>query len=126
MLRLIRFGLVGGLASLIYAVVTYALISKSIAPVWGSVIAYAIAIPVSFLGQKYFTFDAQGRVPVELSLFVITQAIGLILAAVIMSICTNLWPTKPLIGIGFVVTAIPIMSYFSMRYLVFPKLKPNS
>lgn len=116
MLRLIRFGLVGGLASLIYALVTYALMSKSIAPVWASVIAYAVAIPVSFLGQKYFTFDARGRVPVELSLFLITQGIGLVAAAAIMAVLSS----HPLFGIIAVVIAIPLMNFIAMTYFIFP------
>lgn len=116
MLRLVRFGIVGGLASLIYAVVTYALITNAMSPVWASVVAYAIAIPVSFLGQKYFTFDARGRVPVELSLFVITQAIGLLAAAAIMM----LFAAKPIMGILAVVIAIPLMNFVAMTYFIFP------
>lgn len=118
--RLFRFAVVGGAASLIYAVIAYALIKSGMGNIIASVIAYAVAIPVSFAGQKYFTFNAAGKVPVELSLFLITQACGLILAAVIMGLADHLFGGSAVPAILCVVIAIPIINFVIMTYVIFP------
>ena len=118
--RLFRFGLVGGTASLLYAVVAYGLIKSGVSNVLSSVFAYAVAIPVSFAGQKYFTFNADGKVPVELSLFLVTQAIGLVLAALIMGVAEQMFSGSPIPAIVCVVIAIPILNFIIMTYVIFP------
>ncbi len=120
-LRLIRFALVGGIATMIYAVLTYWLIQNQMNTVAASVLGYAVAIPFSFIGQKYFTFNAEGRVPVEFTKFLLTQGIGMFCAAVIMGMVTKFSPESPLIGIAAVVVAIPLMNFFIMTLWIFPQ-----
>ena len=62
LVELIRFGLVGGSATLAYLII--AILFEwllSIDAVYVSFCAYSLAAVVSFFGHRYFTFSRQGR-----------------------------------------------------------------
>ena len=118
--RLIRFGCVGGTASLVYAVLVWLLVSNGLtSPTTASIIAYLVAIPVSFLGQKFFTFRAKGKVKTEFGFFLANHAFGLLLSTGIMGMIQTAGLDIKL-GIAIVVIAVPIVSYLFMNFLVFP------
>ncbi len=118
--RIVRFALVGGTASVIYAMVTWLLVNSfSMTPTSASIISYMFAIPVSFLGQKYFTFRADGNVKIEFGLFTIGHVVGLVLSTVIMAV-TQLYAVDIKLGILCVMIAVPIASYLFVNFLVFP------
>ncbi len=118
--RFVRFGIVGGLATLTYAVVSYFLITDiQLGAAISSSLAYLVSVPISFFGQKYFTFNSQGRVVVEVPKFIVVQVINIILCGVIMSVATEVLHFPAIVGIAFVVLLIPLASYLMFAGLVF-------
>ena len=53
-----RFGLVGAAATLTYLVCSIILLGSGIAPVTVNLIAFAVSLTLSYLGQYYFTYRA--------------------------------------------------------------------
>lgn len=118
--RLFRFGLVGGAASLTYALVAYGLLTYSaLGTGLASSLAYVVAIPVSFVGQKYFTFRSDGRTMTELPKFLVIQVANIILCGVILKLATDIWGLPAIVGILMVVVVVPLASYVLFALLVF-------
>lgn len=119
-MRLARFGLVGGAATLAYGVIAYGLVSYGkIGDVLASVIAYAAAIPVSFLGQKFFAFRSTEPARQELVRFLVVQGFNLVLAAGVMALVTNVFDLASIWGIVAVMLTIPMITYILLAVAVF-------
>jgi putative flippase GtrA len=114
-----RFGAVGLAATGTYAAATLALSGSGLANVWASALGYLLAIPVSFAGQKYFTFQAAGWSRSELVRFLIVQAINLVLAAVIMTTVADVLGYGRVAGVLAVVVSVPLITYLLLRTAVF-------
>jgi putative flippase GtrA len=118
--QLIRYGVIGGAASATYAVVAFVLIGHGgWRPAFASAGAYVVAIPVSYLGQKYFTFRSRQRSWHELGRFLVVQLFNLLLAAVIMHVACETFKLDRLWGIVAVVAVIPIATYAMLALAVF-------
>ena len=123
--KLCRFGLTGAICSLLYAVWAHAFIQfAGLDSVLSSALAYGLTVPVSFIGQKYFTFKARGKLRSELAGFFFTHGLGLLLAIVIMA-AMELTPFDPVIGILAVMIAVPLISFVLMNTYVFKKPELN-
>jgi putative flippase GtrA len=120
LLRLIRFGCIGALASAVYAVGVVALVDGlGLAATVSSALAYLIAVPVSFLGQKHVTFGSGGEVRRELPRFLAVQVVNLAAAALIMQLVTGALGMSHLIGMLAVIAVIPALTYVLLSILVF-------
>lgn len=118
--RFVRFGLVGGTATLAYAVIAFVLITYAgIDDVVASVLAYAAAIPVSFFGQKFFAFRSAGPMAEEALRFFVVQGANLILAAGIMALVTDVLGFGAIVGIVAVTVTIPVFTYICLSIIVF-------
>lgn len=119
-LRFIRFVLVGGLASFSYAIFALVFITWLGADqVVASVVAYISAIPVSFFGQKFFTFKSGGAAGIEFLRFLPVQGANLLLAASITAIFAHVLSADPIYGIAAVMVIIPLFTYAAMSIVVF-------
>jgi putative flippase GtrA len=117
--RLIRFGLVGGLATAAYAVFVAVFTQCGLGPVTASVIAYAAAGAVSYLGHKRVTFRSGGAHAVELPRFVLTLGLGIAVAAAAPAVLTGLMGLPRIVPTVFTCIAAPLLSYAAMSLLVF-------
>lgn len=118
--RMLRFAITGGIASGVYAVV--ALIAVDLFAMSGlgaSIVAYLVAIPVSFLGQKFWAFRAKGTLRQELPRFLAVQLFNLVAAAAIMAVLVDLAGIDRLIAIATVIIAIPVLTYALLARKVF-------
>ncbi|MBB6309038.1 GtrA family protein [Xanthobacter tagetidis] len=118
--RLARFLLVGAAASLTYLIVAATLhrllgLDKFVA----SLLAYGIAIPVSFIGHKKVTFRDGGDWAGQMVRFALLQAVNI--AAVLLAV----YVTEPLgeigywIGLLLGVALMPLTSFLAMHFLIF-------
>lgn len=117
--RWIRFGLIGGLATL-----TYFLLGVLFVTVWnmslliGNALAYVISFAVSYLGQSRFTFQSRDKDSVRLPRFAAAQLIGLGLNSFIVEACSRL-------GINYEISmivasaSVPIVVYLLCKFWVF-------
>lgn len=118
--RLVRFAVVGATAAGVYAIVALVLIdSVGLAAMAASVIAYLVAIPVSFAGQKLWTFRSQGPVEREVPRFVGVQLANLAASAALLDVVVDRLHFDRLVGIAAVCVAVPLATYIALRYLVF-------
>jgi putative flippase GtrA len=120
MMRLVRFAVTGGLASGVYSITVILAIDRlGLNAFYASVIGYLVAIPVSFVGQKFWTFRATGALKRELPGFLAVQALNLLAAAIIMAFFVDFLRLDRLIGVALVVGAIPLMTYILLSRNVF-------
>ena len=125
LLRIARFGLVGGLASATYALIVLVLVdAMAMNTSLASVLAYLLAIPVSFFGQKHFTFGSSAAARGEFARFLIVQGVSLLLSLVVMRAVTDWLGWSHRIGILAVIIVIAVVNYGIMRNLVFLGRKP--
>jgi putative flippase GtrA len=120
--RIARFGMVGGSAALIYAVSLLALVHfLNLGSLLSSALAYLIAIPFSFLGQKYFTFQSKGKLQGELPGFLLLQGFNLLAAMAVTYVTVDVLGFGHYAGIAAVIIAIAIISYVTMALGIFRK-----
>lgn len=119
-LKLVRFGIVGVVAAITYAVLAYVFIWVfEFSEVLASALAYLIAIPVSFIGQKYMTFMSKAAVKTEAGKFLILQLFCLVAAMLIPIIITDVVGLHPNFSILAVCILIPPISFGVMLFMIF-------
>ncbi len=118
--RLARFGLVGGIAALVYALVFLAMVKfLATGSIVSSTVAYGIAIPVSFVGQKYFTFKSQGAARREFAGYLLLQAANLVVSVALTYAVIDVLGLGYYVSISGVVFFVALSSYISMRFAIF-------
>ena len=120
--QLFRFGLVGGLLTLLYAVIYWPLATYVVPPVLAVVIAFAIAVTVGYLLHSRWSFKGHGRPETgrTQAKFLTVQTIGMLLNAAFTWILTGplfhgptWWPLVPAVLIT------PFATFALQRYWVF-------
>jgi putative flippase GtrA len=117
----LRFLIVGGANTLLYAVLS--LLFMWVLPFTkqvSSTIAYFLGIPVAFIGYKTLVFRAgTGFSHSEILRFLVTHAINLVLSYVIVAIlCGSLgWPRE--VGVLASCAAFAVVGYVLMKIWVF-------
>jgi putative flippase GtrA len=115
--QLLRFGLVGGAATIMHIAVATALLSvfPQVQPVTANVAAFLVAFVVSFVGHSRFTFKQDGSLPK-------------FLVAALLGLCANNAVLVALLAMGasaipslWVATlAAPLVVYLVSKFWVFP------
>lgn len=121
MAKLFRFGLAGGLSTLFYGVCAWCLVYLvAQPPVVASIIAYLLAIPVSFVLQRRFAFRSLGNVRAELPRFLLVQGTNLVASTGTMHAIVNVFHANPTIGVLITMMVIPLLSFVMLHLWVFP------
>lgn len=81
--QILRFGMVGGAASLTYLASSIVLLELGMAPLAVNLAAFAISLALSYLGQYYFTYRAAGAHRMLSRRYAISTAI-------LIAVCTGL------------------------------------
>ena len=84
-----------------------------------SIIAYATAMIVSFVGHKYVTFAVIGNIRAQVLKFATLHCICLVVTALITDVVVNVlyWPYG--VGILLVDIVIPALSFLALKLVVF-------
>lgn len=117
--RLLRFGFVGGLATITYATLTTLVVGAGMAPVPASVLAYGAGGIVSYVGHKTVTFRSSADHASELPKFVATFAAGLALAIAAPGVLTEGMGLPSGVATLFACVVTPVMNYVVLSRLVF-------
>ena len=118
--RMLRFALVGVAATLLYAVIAFALAYVSMLPAAvTSLIAYCTAGVLSYFGHRLFTFKAGGGHARPAARFVGINLLGYAVAAVIPWVLSDRLGYPAAIGIVLVCIVIPAMNYVLFNLFVF-------
>lgn len=116
--QLIRFVLVGSLATALHTIVAW--LCETLVPSLhlnvSNVIGFLCAFPVSYWGQRSFTFGHDGKHRPALIRFGASQLFGLIINSAVVFLMVRLFerehPIFVLVGIGCAVVAVFVLSKF--------------
>ena len=120
--QLIRFGLVGGLLTALYAVIYWPLATYVVHPVLAVVIAFAVAVTVGYLLHSRWSFKGHSapETPRTQAKFFTVQTFGMALNAAFTWLLTGplfdgptWWPLVP------AVLVTPFATFALQRYWVF-------
>ena len=120
--QLVRFGLVGGLSTIVYAAVYWPLATYWIHPVLAVVVAFVVAASVGYLLHSGWSFKGHGRRETgrTQAKFLIVQTFGMVLNALFTWVLTGplvqgptWWPLVPAVLIT------PFATFFLNRRWVF-------
>lgn len=123
--RWVRFGIVGGVAAVSYALLGLLFVNGLLLPALaGNAMAYALSFIVSYLGQSLWTFRAAGSAAtaachrVMLPRFAATQAVGLGLNSAIIWLLMH-FGLRYAWAMPVAVLLVPIMVYALCKFWVF-------
>lgn len=118
--KILAFGLVGLTASAVYVLVFSALGDVyQLNSLISTVIAYSIALPVSYFGHRYISFRSKNAMFFEITRFLVSQFVGLsicLLITLILNVAFNFGHS-----ISGVVSAlaVPCISYVLFKLWVY-------
>ena len=119
--QVVRFILVGGVATFMHAAITVVLIegiglsSAALANLVGT----ATGITISYLGNWSWTFRADGRHFRYLPRFLVVYATVTLQNAMIMFLVADLWGIPYLIPLAFILVFSPVVTFLLNRGFVF-------
>jgi putative flippase GtrA len=116
--KLIRFGLVGASATLLYALLVGVLLQLRIGLVLAHCMSYAAAIPYSYFAQRGFTFRSSRAHLVSLPRFLLTNSASFLLSTTIVAASKQL-QLPALISVTAVVVVVPLINYLCLNSWVF-------
>ncbi len=118
--KAIRFGAIGVLSGLVYALVTAALVSGWQAPpIPASIAGYFAAIPVNFLGHRQFSFRSRGRWSSDALRFVLAHGLNIAVTAACMYGATAWLGQAYYWGMVGAVILVPVANFAFMNLWVF-------
>lgn len=121
--RWMRFGLVGGAATLCYALLGLLFVNAWGMPLLpGNGLAYLLSFAVSYLGQSLWTFQARGGHRAMLPRFAATQAVGLGLNSCIVWLLVRFGLEYEL-AMPAAVVLVPVFVYLLCKYWVFRRTR---
>jgi putative flippase GtrA len=113
--EIIRFGLVGGLATILQIVIYY-LLSRYLSHNVSLIISYATSLIVNFILTVYFTFQVKATAKKGIG-FIISHAINFTLQFIFLNIFVYIGIDKQLAIIPVLAICIPI-NFLLVRYAI--------
>ena len=115
-----RFAGVGGVSSVLYAVVTVVSVSAlhlhhDVAALMG----FAVAMPFNFILHRRFTFRSVGMVQSDLQRYAVMQGVNVLLSLGTMALSVDGFGLPYAFGIFGAIVLIPFVTYFVMDRWVF-------
>lgn len=119
-MRIFRFGTVGGLATLAYFVVASGLTFLWPGHELGvSLLAYSLCIALSYTLQRTVTFRSRGVVKAEATRFTLVSVFGLLVSSAIVLVSTSVLNLSPYTAYLLVLVTIPVANYVLFSRYVF-------
>ena len=110
----------GALAGGTYAVVLVIAVDHLGMPMFlGSVLAFALAIPVSFLGNRWVTYRSRNMAGPELLRFIVVQVANLVITSAIVGFVTNRLALGTYVAVLVAFAAAPIVSFVLFEIWVY-------
>jgi putative flippase GtrA len=119
--QLIRFAIVGGLSTLVYAAVYWPLATYVIPPVLASVAGFLVAVVFGYFFHSRWSFkghEAEGGVATQ-GKFVAVQSVGMAMNAGFTWVCTGPLHQPTWVPLVPVVLVTPLVTFALNRFLVF-------
>ncbi len=118
--RFVRFGLVGGVSTLIYGICAWCFtVLLGMPAVVGSILAYLLGAVFSYTAHRRVTFRSDRPVAEEAPRFAGISFAGWIVAIISPLVLTNAWGLPPIVAIVFASVAVPVLSFIGLERFVF-------
>lgn len=118
--KLVRFGIAGLISSFSYALFTWILVyAFRMSPVASSAMGYVLAIPLSFLLQRSFSFRSEGSKRKQAPRFVLVHSFNILVSIAVMHFLVSALGMDYRIGIAITMLLIPLLSFLAMNLWVF-------
>jgi putative flippase GtrA len=115
-----RFGLVGFAATLVHVMTVVALVEGgAMRAVWANLVAFSIALAVSYLGNHRWTFQSGSPHGFSFPRFAAVAVAGLLLNQAIVYAGTELLGVSYLWALAVVVLVIPTLGFAASRWWAF-------
>lgn len=120
-IQILRFGAVGGLATLVHASIGYmSVVFLDLSGQQANVLGFGFAWWISFCGHHAFTFERRANCSAALGRFVVHSLVLFLIASTITTAIRGLHPS---ISDGFVPVLaafiVPVLSFVSSKFFVF-------
>jgi putative flippase GtrA len=120
--RFVRFAMVGGVSTLFYGVVAWALVEHAhVAPVPASVLAYLAAAPLNFLLQRGFAFRSENRLHRDLPRYLLVHVGNIVASAALMHFIVAILHADYLYGVVATMTFVPVVVFLLLDRWVFKR-----
>jgi len=117
---IVRFAVVGAIATAIHAAVFSLLIeSTRIDPVAATVVAFAVAFAAGFVLNRRWTFGSRADPVAQLPRYLVAQLAGLALSAAIMYVAVHVQRWSPYAGLALSIVLVPPVTFALSRWWVF-------
>lgn len=118
--RLVRFGIVGVIATLVYFSTTFVAIEAfALTPVRASIVGQVTAMGVSYFGHSLFSFAVKTDHRTYLWRFLVIAALTFTMNGVVTWLLTDVLRVYYPIAVGIVGLLIPLTNYVCNRFWVF-------
>lgn len=123
--RIVRFGIIGLAATVLYAVAALGLeAGAGLPPVTASLAAYAVAAVFSYCGHKFVTFMSPGAHGEEAPRFAAVTAAGFGLALAIPFLVTGLAGLPSWLAVALTCAIVPVFNFVVLDRWVFSPRRP--
>jgi putative flippase GtrA len=121
--QLLRFGVVGGCATVLYVILAFSFARTfaqwpSAASAFG---AYLVAGLFSYLAHKLFTFASDGSHGREAPRFMLVSAAGFGIAALLPFVLHDVMGLSLAIPVLLTAVLVPVMNFVALRWFVFDR-----
>jgi putative flippase GtrA len=118
--RLLRFGLVGIIATAMYSIVTLVAIEAfGVSPVPASAFGVAASIGISYFGHALYSFRVKGNHKTFLSRFLALATTSFVMSTGLMWLLSDVMHVPHRLAIAVVAVLVPGFSYICNRLWVF-------
>jgi putative flippase GtrA len=120
--RILRFAVIGGVSTLIYAVLTLALSAMhgfGMPVTIASIAGYGAGAVFSYCGHRFVTFMSDGAVGFEIVRFACATALGFLLSVGLAVILADVAGLPPLVPVAIASILVPVLNFIILRKFVF-------
>ena len=123
----VRYCFIGGINGIVtYSLIFILMVFFNVNYLVSNVIGYAAGITTSFCLNKYANFKSDGKVKIELPIFVLSFLIAYSVNIVVLYAMVELLLQSKLTGLIIASAVYSILFYLASRFLVFIKRSPDS
>ena len=118
-LRVPRFALVGGLATVAHLITASGLVAVGLNPLASTAFGYLVAVAISFFGHRCFTFGSIQPIPVAGIKFIVVSLTALIANMALLKLLLLYGPLSDLLAVSLAAVIVPVISFLGSRLWVF-------
>ena len=118
--KILNFIFFGALAGITYTLVYYWLtLNSSLSVFLNSTVSYLIAMPISYCGNRWFTYQSKNKIEFESLRFIIVQILNILITSLLLHITNAIFYTSTVVQIILAFISAPIISFLLFEFWVY-------